>query len=173
MKLKDEYSKTFLSINNEIEEGMFDTVGETLNFDCAIVDVYISSNGGSAFEVDKIIHLLESNFETINIYGTGMLMSGAFKLFFKTKANERKLIGRATGMCHKATWEHLSSLGGDDDAFYEAKKAHLAQLNSDMEIWCREDLKLNKDELDTMFVKGKDQFFSHDRLLEIMKNMKQ
>lgn len=171
MKLNQEYSKTFLSINTEIEDNIFDELVKVLDYNCAVIDIYISSYGGSMFEVDKLIHLVESNFEIINVYATGIIASAGFYLFFKINANERKLIGKTTGIYHKGKWEHTSVLGGDEDALYENKKLHMDQLNSDMEQWCRDCLLLTEEELDTMFVQNKDQFFSHDRLLQLIKNV--
>lgn len=169
MKIDAGRAETIITIDGIIEEGLSERLLSNLNFDANEVDVYITSEGGNLFEIDKIIHILENNFDIINIYGNGKLYSAAFVFFFKLKANKRALIGHTSGMVHKAIWESSISLGLKDAAYIPHITNYMNEMNEKLNYFLTTDVKLNSKELFDIFEKEDDVYFTHERLEELIR----
>lgn len=170
MKESSEELKTIIFIDGDIEEGLAGRIASEFNWEASEVDVYISSYGGSAFEVDKITHLIEDNFETINVYACGNLLSAGFYLFFRLKAKKRKLIGKTVGMFHKSTWDHLTSFGIKKSPYEKAKVDHIEELNEEQRLFCKNILKFTDQELSLIYEEEEDVYFDTKRMNEFIKN---
>lgn len=170
MKVTSEELKTIIFIERDIEEGLAYRIVSEFNWEATEIDVYISSIGGSAFEVDKLIKLIEDNFETINVYACGNLLSAAFYLFFKINAKKRELIGKSLGMFHKSTWDHVTSHGLKRSPYETAKISHIKELNDDQKEFCKTVLKFTDKELSLIYDDEEDVYFDNNRLLEFIKN---
>jgi len=170
MKATSEELKTIIFIEEGIEEGVASKIASEFNWEATEIDVYISSFGGSAFEVDKLIKLIEDNFDTINVYACGNLLSAAFYLFFKINAKKRELIGKTLGMCHKSTWEHLTYHGLRKNSYETAKISFIKEFNDEQRNFYKTVLKFTDKELSLIYDDEEDVYFDNNRLLEFIKN---
>lgn len=131
-----------------------------------VLDIYFTSDGGLCSVCEALIYFINkySEFVTITFYGG--LFSAAMLLFLSVKC-KRILLKDTIGMFHLSSQEMTISEGGkpsnDYDIFYmkEMKKSRIRTAEF------LKTTKLNEKEI-SLIKKGKDCFFSYERMQELM-----
>lgn len=130
--------------------------------------ILLNSNGGCVNSAEAILFLIDSNFEKTKIVGYGKLCSCAFSLFFKVKCSKSLLSG-CVGMYHQS----IMSVDMDErwqTPFSEdkAKKEYLTNYSKNETYEICNLLNLTESEV-LKIKKGKDVWFSCQRMIEILK----
>jgi len=172
MKKNSEDYNTIFILPSVIEEETVASIVSSIDFDYTGIDIYVNSLGGSAFVTDQLIHIFENNFDVINMYANGNMGSAAFDLFFKINATKRQLIGQTSGMIHKAEWEHTVSYGYKTDEAALAKQNFIEKYNNVSKSFYTNVLKFTKEELNTIYEKELDLYFTNVRLNELIENVR-
>lgn len=93
-----------LYLTDEIDKSWTDRLIDFIDKipDKEIGTVYIRSPGGSKYETDIIVSILNSNAGKIKLIGNNHLYSGGFEIFFSFKG-ERELMKNIIGMYHQGS----------------------------------------------------------------------
>jgi len=159
-----------LHLSGEIDYKMFDTLIESFNnlLEEDILHIYFTSEGGLTLVKDAILDFINNNKDRIKITFYGEIFSGAMDIFLKASC-EKNVLKHTRGMIHFSYQSVEVNESGNPYTPYgifsvrELKNYHIETLKF------LKSIKLTEKEL-SLIKEGKDVYFSHKRLLGLIKD---
>ena len=163
--------KTFYNI--EIDENLTKEISECIsNKDYDKVVIYLSSFGGSEWDAQVIIDMINENKDKVEVIGYGKLLSAAFLIFMDIKCKKR-ILDNSYGMFHQGNWStDIRYNGNPSSDFY---KFRVKQTKSKIYPYYVDKCKewgFNEQEL-KKYKKGEDVYFSYERFKELINHKSQ
>ncbi len=158
-----------LNINESISKETVDRVAKAINElkPAEKLFIYFSSEGGEIPAAEAIIDMINQNIDLIELAGYGDLLSCGFDIFFKTKCH-RILLPNSLGMCHQASIQiDINESARPGDTRSKADKEWMKLQREQTLKFCNS-LKMTDKEIADI-KKGRDVYFHHKRMLELLK----
>ena len=134
------------------------------------VTIYLSSYGGDHHRTDVLIDIINNRSDKTKLIAINYIESSAFRLFFSVKC-EKEIKDLTYGCFHQPYQDFtLSSTGLIYDEEEKYKKKRLKKIFQQVLLWAQS-IGMNEKEIGK-FTAGKDIYFSHGRLVELLQKQK-
>lgn len=158
-----------LNINEGIGKETVDKIAKGIN-ELKVGEklfIYFSSEGGEIPSAEAIIDMINQNVDLVELVGYGDLLSCGFDIFFKVRCH-RLLLPNSLGMCHQASIQiGINESARPGDTRSKIDKEWMKLQREQTLKFCNSLHMTDKEIRDIK--SGKDVYFHHKRMLELLK----
>jgi len=132
-----------------------------------IIDVYLSSNGGSAYSYSVIKNAMETSEIPIQLIGVGGMHSAAFLLLYFTDNVFKSMNRYSHSVLHTLTISHDDRALRNPTSYETINKEELNRLNDELVVEIKKNKILSPADL-KLYLSGRDVTLSYDKLYKVM-----